>query len=190
METQVLRIEDIEDSLTTLLGALGLNLSNPNLEDTPKRVASQLLKEVYPTEPEIKTFPSMYKSMIVCLNHITFSRCPHHLERVKLLAHIGYLPDKDIIGLSKIPRIVDFCASGLKLQEDITVDIADYLMKVLKPKGCGVMLYAQHNCIQARGVESDTSIVVTSALRGAFLNELDVKEEFIQIVNKGGRNEL
>lgn len=114
-----------------------------------------------------------------------FSLCEHHLLPFKGCVNVGYLPDNKIIGLSKIPRIIDIYARRLQVQERMTQQIADALQKVLNPKGVAVIMEAEHLCMQMRGVEKKSSFMVTSAVRGAFERNQKTREEFLSIVASG-----
>jgi GTP cyclohydrolase I len=133
------------------------------------------------------TFPSEYESLIILKNHKTYTRCPHHLERVILEIDVGYIPDGRLIGLSKLARISDYFSKGLMLQEEIADGIANGLMNALKPKGVAVFIEGLHMCMQARGVETNGS-VVTSKFLGLFLEDshkgLAARTEFLTLIKK------
>jgi GTP cyclohydrolase I len=115
-----------------------------------------------------------------------FSLCEHHLLPFKGVAHVGYLPDEKIIGLSKIPRIVEVFARRLQVQERLTQQVADALQSVLTPKGVAVIIEAEHLCMQMRGVEKKSSYMITSAVRGAFRANEKTRGEFLAIIGKRG----
>lgn len=167
----------IEEAVAKLLEALDIDISDPNFTATPKRIAKMYIEELKLPEPKLAIFPSDYEQMIVLKGHTTYTRCPHHLERVKLVVDIGYLPNECVIGLSKLARSVDYICAGFYLQEDITDRIVNFLQARLDPRGCGVVVTGQHLCMQARGVRTD-AVVTTSALRKYFQNVPSVKEEF------------
>ena len=174
-----------EQQIARLLQSLGCDLKDPNYVDTPKRVAEMLHEEFAPQTLGVATFPSHYSSMVILDGHVTFTRCPHHLERVELVCTIAYLPDGQLLGLSKLARVADYFARGARLQEEFTDLVADFLMGLLKPKGVAVIVRGTHNCMRARGVKTRAH-VITSALRGLFL-EQHVKQEFFNLI--GGRHD-
>ena len=113
-----------------------------------------------------------------------FSLCEHHLLPFKGIAHVGYLPDKKIIGLSKIPRIVEVYARRLQVQERLTQNVADALQDVLSPKGVAVVIESEHLCMQMRGVEKKSSFMITSAVRGLFRENIQTRQEFFSMIGK------
>lgn len=174
-----MKIDRIETAVAGLLESLDLNLEDPNFSGTPKRIAKMFKEELSTLEPRLAIFPSKYNQMIVLKGHVTYTRCPHHLDRVKLAVNIGYLPRKCVIGLSKLARVADFLCAGFHLQEDITDRIVDYVQARLDPLGCGCVILGEHLCMHARGVRTDAT-VSTAALRKYFLDIPHVKEEFFQ----------
>ena len=171
--------------ITSILNTLEFDLFDPNFVDTPKRVAAVWKAEfLHPTLEGlaglITVFPEKHDQMVIISNHTTWTRCPHHLERVKLKVSIGYLQGEDhfVVGASKLPRIADYFAKTLTMQETLTDTIANAIEHYLKPKGVGVHIIGQHHCMCARGVESD-GVMVTTALKGNFLED-SVKSEFLQ----------
>lgn len=171
-----------------ILKVLGYSITNEHLRETPKRVARIFYEELDTTRVKSKKVlkklysvtKTSYDSMIVFRNHKTQTRCPHHLERVELDISIGYIPNKKLIGLSKLGRIADYFSQGLMLQEEIAESIANGLQQALEPKGVGVCIKAEHGCIKCRGLESKDSDVVTSVMRGIFLDDLSTRTEFLQ----------
>jgi len=190
-----LRKARIAEHIKEIIKILGYNIKDVNLRGTPKRVASifmeeldletlrsrKILKKLY------STTPTLYKSMVILRGHKTQTRCPHHLERVNLNISVGYIPDKKLLGLSKLARIANYYSSGLMLQEEIAESIASGLYDALEPKGVAVTILAEHDCIRCRGVRSQNSDVVTSEVRGVFLEDPATREEFLRLV--GGKNE-
>ncbi|MBI4655221.1 MAG: GTP cyclohydrolase I FolE [Elusimicrobia bacterium] len=127
-------------------------------------------------------FKVNYKEMVI-IKDITFnSLCEHHLLPFFGKAHIAYIPDGRIIGLSKIPRLVNVFARRLQVQERLTAQIADTLYEKLKPKGVGVVLEAKHLCMTMRGVENETSFAVTSSMLGSFEKDNKTREEFLNLI--------
>ncbi|MCK5816671.1 MAG: GTP cyclohydrolase I, partial [Candidatus Marinimicrobia bacterium] len=113
-----------------------------------------------------------------------YSMCEHHLLPFFGVAHIGYIPDKKLLGLSKLPRIVDVFARRLQLQERLTQQIADTLYEILEPKGLGVVLEARHMCMQMRGVEKSQSLTTTSAVLGEMHDDAETRAEFLKMISK------
>jgi GTP cyclohydrolase I len=178
-----------EAAIKLLLEALGYDLKNPDIRDTPKRVARMFINELNPNTDMKKlfsTFPSTYGSLVALLNHKAFTRCPHHLEKVEMDISIAYIPENRLIGLSKPFRIADYISKGLMLQEEVAECIAEGLMIALKPKGVAVFVKGNHMCMRSRGVESTHSTVITTRLLGIFLEDIKAREEFYHILKIGG----
>jgi len=170
-----------ERAVADLLESLNIDTSDPNFIDTPTRMAKMLREEVQASEPELPVFPADYDQMVILKGHEAWSRCPHHLERVHYTVHVGYIPKNRVVGLSKLARIVDYIASGWKLQEDITEEITDFIMTKLEPHGCGCTVIGDHGCMQCRGVET-TARVVMNSFKGYFLVMPHVKQEFLEAI--------
>ncbi len=130
-------------------------------------------------------FEEAHDSMILVRDVEVYSLCEHHMLPFFGKAHVAYIPKGKIIGLSKIPRVVDVFAHRLQIQERLTDEVADALMRVLEPRGVGVVVEASHLCMMMRGVEKQHSKTVTSSLRGCFLAG-DTKDEFLRLVHGGG----
>ncbi|MBI2071702.1 MAG: GTP cyclohydrolase I FolE [Gemmatimonadetes bacterium] len=175
-----------------MLEVLGENAERQGLRDTPGRVDESLkwLTRGYTTCVEDvvagAVFEERHESMVLVRDIEIYSLCEHHLLPFFGKAHVAYLPNGKIIGLSKIPRIVDVFARRLQVQERMTDDIADALMRVLDPLGVGVVIEAYHLCMMMRGVEKQNSKTVTSALRGAFRDDHKTRDEFLRLAH-GGR---
>lgn len=157
------------------------------LKETPRRVdhAFDKLFSGYGKNPAdlATTFDGEdYDEMIVVKDIELYSFCEHHMLPFYGKVHIGYIPDGKIIGLSKMPRLVEIFARRLQNQERLTTQIADALMEVLKPKGVAVVIEAKHFCMMARGVEKQMSAVTTSALRGWFKKNAPTREEFLRLI--------
>jgi GTP cyclohydrolase I len=185
---KIKRQQKLEAYVRGLLEEFGYDLKDRNFADTPKRVARIWMEELAkptPTPKLFKAFPEEHSQMITLLNHPTQTRCPHHLERVRLVVSVGYIPNGYVVGLSKLARIADFYAQGLVLQETYADALAEGLFHALKAKGVGVYVRGKHDCMQARGVKTQGE-VVTTALRGVFLEEPATREEFLSYVMKGG----
>lgn len=178
------RVPEIALHIQQIMEILDLDLDDQNFKDTPNRVARAFVEDFTPTEFKWRVFEEDYNQMILLRNHITFTRCPHHLERVKLIVHVGYIPKRYVIGLSKLARLVNFCSKGAVLQERLTNTIADELTDHLGPIGVGVCIFGQHNCMQARGIKT-TGDVITSAFRGVLLEKQAAREEFLRFIGDG-----
>lgn len=182
-------MERIETIVAELLKQFGETPARKGLSQTPRRVARAYEKLLagYKQNPEeiLTVFENeSYDEMIVISNIEWYSMCEHHLLPFFGKAHIGYLPNKKIAGLSKIPRIVDIFARRMQNQERLTSQIADSLFTLLKPKGIGVILEAQHLCMMARGVEKQGSTVSTSAMLGRFKTDARTRGEFLQLIKR------
>ena len=184
-------LEKIESIILDLLKEIGENSEREGLQKTPHRVAKSWTTFVkgYKQTPEEVVGDAVFNERcdeVVAVKDIDFfSLCEHHLLPFKGVAHVGYLPDEKIIGLSKIPRIVDIYARRLQVQERLTQQVADALQDVLSPKGVAVVIEAEHLCMQMRGVEKKSSFMITSAVRGAFRENNKTREEFLSIIGKG-----
>lgn len=180
----------LENLVREMISALGEDLSREGLKETPARVACAYEKMFrgYGQKPEdvLTVFgDELYDEMIVVKDIEFYSTCEHHMLPFTGKAHVGYIPDGKIIGLSKIPRLVEMYARRLQNQERLTNQIARALYGILKPKGVGVILEAKHLCMMARGVEKQNSRVVTSALLGLFKKELNTRNEFLRHLGRG-----
>ncbi len=171
-----------------LLGELGEDTAREGLVDTPRRVAESLrfLTEGYTMDPaEIvgdAVFEQDYDDMVVVKDISFFSMCEHHLLPFFGRAHVAYLPRGHVVGLSKLPRIVDIFAHRLQLQERLTRQVADAVQKVLEPAGVGVIMTARHLCMEMRGVEKQDSETVTSCMLGVFRDDARTRAEFMELV--------
>jgi GTP cyclohydrolase I len=174
-----------------IIELLGEDITREGLVKTPERVAKAMmfLTKGYKQDPEkILTsalFIEDYKQMVIVKDIDFFSLCEHHMLPFFGKAHIAYIPDDRVTGLSKIPRIVDVFSRRLQIQERLTSQIKDCIQKTLNPLGVMVVIEAQHMCMQMRGVEKQNSITTTSDFTGAF-NQAKTREEFISLIkNKG-----
>jgi GTP cyclohydrolase I len=175
-----------------MLPYLGEDPGREGLLRTPARVAKSMrwLTRGYGKSVEEvvgnAVFEEKHESMVLVRDIEVYSLCEHHLLPFFGKAHIAYYPDGRIIGLSKLPRIVDVFARRLQVQERMTDQIADALMAVLEPMGVGVVVEAYHLCMMMRGVQKQNSKTVTSALRGIFRDDAKTRDEFLRLVH-GGR---
>jgi GTP cyclohydrolase IA len=189
-----LRDDLMTDELSALVGKqlklLGENPAREGLRATPDRVAASLrwLTGGYSQSAHDVVgdalFEETHENMVLVRDVELYSLCEHHMLPFFGKAHIAYIPNGRILGLSKIPRVVDVFARRLQVQERLTEQIADALMDVLQPAGVGVVIEAQHLCMMMRGVEKQNSSTVTSALRGSFRDCSMTRAEFLNLVHK------
>jgi GTP cyclohydrolase I len=182
----------LETLVRDMLAHLGEDVTREGLVQTPARVAASLkwLTRGYGMVVEDVIGDALYKEPhdnLVCVRDIEiYSLCEHHLLPFFGRAHVAYLPNGRLVGLSKIPRVIEVFARRLQVQERLTDQVADALMRVLEPRGVGVVIEAYHLCMMMRGVEKQNSKTVTSALRGALLEDGKTRDEFLRLVH-GGR---
>ena len=177
--------------VSQLLKELGEDAHREGLERTPERVATALryLTSGYNKDPrEILNdalFVEEYDEMVVVKDIDVFSLCEHHILPFIGKCHVAYMPRKKIVGLSKIPRLVDMYARRLQVQERLTTQIANTLNEVLQPRGVAVVIEAIHLCMLMRGVEKQNSKAVTSAMLGAFRERPETRAEFMELIKAG-----
>ena len=171
-----------------ILGLLGENGQREGLKDTPARVAKsmQFLTQGYGTDPadilRTAVFHEDYSEMVIVKDIELFSMCEHHMLPFIGKAHVAYIPDGRITGLSKIARVVDGFARRLQVQERLTVQIRDCIHETLQPLGVAVVIEALHLCMVMRGVQKQHSVTTTSAFTGAFMSRAKTREEFLKLV--------
>ena len=181
--------QEFEQSITKILELLGENPNREGLEKTPSRVAKALkfLTEGYHQDPKEvlnqALFTSSNDEMVVVRDIEFYSMCEHHMLPIIGRAHVAYIPDGKVVGLSKIPRIVDIFARRLQIQEQMTEQIADAILETIKPKGVAVVLHARHMCMEMRGVQKINSTTVSSSLKGLFKSDQRTRLEFYNIIN-------
>jgi GTP cyclohydrolase IA len=171
------------------LSHLGFDIEDPNFIDTAKRAAKGLhelihdQKHVRPAVESLlaKTFPAKYTEMVISKHNTAFGVCPHHLLPVIYRISLAYIPTEKVLGLSKLTRLARMVARGPRLQEDLTHELADILHEDLQSQGSAVYIEGLHMCMAARGVGAHEARLVTSGVRGVFL-ELATREEFIKLV--------
>lgn len=179
--------EEIAYHYSKILELLGEDITREGLLKTPERIAKSLmfLTKGYEQNPaEILSsaiFIEDYQQMVIVKDIDFFSMCEHHVIPFFGKAHVAYIPDKAVTGLSKIPRIVDVFARRLQIQERMTTQIKNCIQQTLKPLGVMVIIEAQHLCMQMRGVEKQNSITTTSDFTGVF-NQAKTREEFISLI--------
>lgn len=175
-------LDAAERAATDLLLALGADLADEGVRETPRRMAAAYAELLTPAPFRPTTFPNEGYDELVVVRAIPFhSLCMHHLLPFHGVAHIAYLPGSRILGLSKFARVVEYFARGLQVQERLTVQIADWLEAELEPKGVGVLLEAEHLCMSLRGVQVDGSRTVTSALHGLLRTDPRSRAEFFAL---------
>ncbi len=180
----------MEKNIREILKGLGENPDREGLLKTPERVAESLkfLTRGYKQDPhEVLNgaiFKEPYDEMVVVKDIEIFSLCEHHLLPFYGSAHVAYIPDGKIVGLSKIPRLVEVFARRLQVQERMTAQIAECLMEALNPRGVGVVIEAYHLCMAMRGVEKQHSLTITSSMLGSFRSTTRVREEFLSLINR------
>ncbi|HNX69124.1 MAG TPA: GTP cyclohydrolase I FolE [Candidatus Omnitrophota bacterium] len=171
-----------------LLGLLGENPKREGLQRTPVRVAKSLhyLTEGYQMDPKAilahAVFKEPYDEMVIVKDIEIFSLCEHHLLPFYGKAHIAYIPNGKIIGLSKIPRLVEVFSRRLQVQERLTTQIAECMMDALKPKGVAVVIEALHLCMSMRGVKKADAYTITSSMLGAFRKDARSRSEFLSLI--------
>lgn len=179
----------VENSVKTILNELGEDPQREGLVKTPERVAKayEFLTQGY--NRDIKKlvngaiFEEKYDEMVIVKDIDFYSMCEHHLLPFYGKFHIAYVPDGKIIGLSKLPRIVEVFARRLQVQERLTQEVADQLDEILQPKGVAVVAEGYHMCMMMRGVEKQNSITTTSAVHGLFKEDARTRAEFLNLIN-------
>ena len=184
-------LETLQSLVTEMLLALGEKPGRNGLLKTPERVAKALAFMTQGYQRNIDhllngaLFPIEYDEMVIVKDIDFFSMCEHHLLPFFGKVHVGYLPNKKVVGLSKIPRIVDTFARRLQVQERLTVQIAETLSQKLNANGVGVVVEARHLCMMMRGVEKQNTVAVTSSMLGAFRSQLQTRQEFLKLIRRG-----
>jgi GTP cyclohydrolase I len=180
------KMEIIEEKVRDIMEVLGLDLSDDSLADTPRRIAKMYVTELFSGLDE-ENFPNMtvidnkmkYDQMVVVQNIEVLSCCEHHFQTIEGRATVAYIPNKKVIGLSKINRIVQFFSRRPQVQERLTKQIADCLQAVLETDDVAVHINAKHYCVIARGIQDTNSSTVTTDIRGDFKASGDTREEFM-----------
>ena len=179
----------IAEHMTAVMTELNLDLEDPNYQGTPERVAKMYLEMFHGlregAQPKVTTFPNDedYHHMVIEREIPFYSMCAHHFVPFYGHAHIAYIPESKIVGLSKLPRILEFYAKRPQLQERLTEQVAEFLWTTLKPQGVMVVIEARHLCVEMRGVKKPGALTTTSALRGIFADRL-VREEFLALLRR------
>lgn len=180
------KIELIEKHFAAVMDILGLDLTDDSLKDTPKRVAKMYVKEIFSglnpgNKPDITLFENRYQynQMLVERNIAVYSNCEHHFVPIVGKAHVAYISNGKVIGLSKLNRIVQFCSKRPQVQERLTVQIANEIKQALGTQDVAVIIDAHHHCVSSRGVNDFNSSTVTAEYSGRFM-EADTKNEFLK----------
>ncbi len=177
------------DAVETMIAYVGEDINREGLLKTPERVrkAYEFMFGGYQEDPQAILNSAMFETSndeMVLIKDIEFySTCEHHLLPIIGRAHIAYIPDGKVVGLSKIPRVVDVFARRMQIQEQLTEQIADALMRSINPKGVAVVIQARHMCMEMRGVQKISSTTTSSALRGLFKRDEKTRMEFFNLIN-------
>jgi GTP cyclohydrolase I len=183
-ERRPVDVKAAEAAIRDLLVALGRDPSEPAIAETPRRLAEAYAEMLEPALFNLTTFEndSGYSELIIVRSIPFHSLCEHHLLPFHGFAHIAYLPNDRVLGLSKLARVLDLFARNLQLQERLTWQVADFIDRALKPKGVGVVLDAEHLCMTLRGVQKPGARTVTSALRGLLRDDERTRAEFLALM--------
>ena len=167
-----------------MLEALGVDVADESLAETPRRVARMYAELLEPIHFDVTTFPNdgNYDELVIVRDIPFSSLCEHHLMPFTGVAHLAYLPGRRIVGLSKLARVVEMYARRLQVQERMTTQVADWLETELEPRGVGVVLEAEHLCMTVRGVRTPGARTITSAVRGTLRQDPRTRGEFLTLV--------
>jgi GTP cyclohydrolase I len=183
------KIERIKKDVEHILETLGIDLTDDSLKGTPNRVAKMFVKEIFgglnpAKKPSSSTFENKYKynEMLVEKNIVVYSTCEHHLLPIYGKAHIAYISNGTVVGLSKMNRIVEYFAKRPQVQERLTIQIVRELQKVLNTDNVACIIDAKHMCVNSRGIKDITSSTVTAEFGGTFKNE-NVRKEFLEYIH-------
>ena len=178
------------DAIREILLAIGEDPSRDGLKKTPERVSRSLeyLTRGYKQDADEILNSALYEvpydEMVIVKDIELFSLCEHHLLPFFGKCHVAYLPDRTVIGLSKVPRLVDMYARRLQVQERLTMEIAETINEKIQPRGVAVVIEAQHLCMIMRGVEKQHSVAVTSSMLGAFKDNQNTRNEFLNLIDR------
>ena len=185
------KIERIKQSVSDILSTLGMDLTDDSIKGTPNRVAKMFVKEIFgglnPTKkPSSSTFENKYKygEMLVEKNITLYSTCEHHLLPIIGRAHVAYISNGRVIGLSKMNRIVEYYSKRPQVQERLTIQVAEELKEVLQTEHVAVVMDAKHLCVASRGIKDISSATVTASYHGKF-NEMETRNEFLKYIGFG-----
>jgi GTP cyclohydrolase I len=183
-----LKEKELEDHYRSIISQLGENPEREGLQKTPERVAKAMkfLTNGYEINPDDlinqAIFHEEYSEMVIVKDIDVYSMCEHHMLPFFGKAHVAYIPDGKIVGLSKIPRVIDAYSRRLQVQERLTIEIRDCIQRTLEPKGVAVVVECCHMCMSMRGVQKQNSVTTTSAFTGLFLKNDSTRKEFINLV--------
>ncbi len=186
--------QDFEEAVKTMIRYVGEDVDREGLFKTPHRVlkAYEFMFGGYKEDPQTILNSAMFQSsndeMVLVKDIEFYSTCEHHLLPIIGRAHVAYIPNGKVVGLSKIPRVVDVFARRMQIQEQLTEQIADALMEAVEPKGVAVVIQARHMCMEMRGVEKICSTTTSSALRGLFKKDEKTRSEFFSLINSSSGN--
>ncbi|PWK79255.1 GTP cyclohydrolase I [Mucilaginibacter oryzae] len=182
------KVELISRHFTAIMETLGMDLTDDSLKDTPRRVAKMYVKEIFSgLNPANKPRPTLFKNpfnynqMLVERNIAVFSNCEHHFVPIVGKAHVGYISNGQVIGLSKLNRIVQYCCQRPQVQERLTIQIASMLKEALGTEDVAVIVDAHHHCVSSRGIRDAGSTTLTAEYSGRFLNA-ETKTEFLKYI--------
>ena len=184
------RQDPFQQHVRAMLAGLGEDPDREGLQKTPERVEKALRFLTHGYEQDVDDlvndalFTVEYDEMVIIRDIEVYSLCEHHLLPFFGKAHVAYIPNGKVVGLSKIPRLVDMFARRLQVQERLTVQIAEAIEEKLRPRGVGVVIEAMHFCMLMRGVEKQNSLAVSSCMRGAFREQQQTREEFLSLIKK------
>jgi GTP cyclohydrolase IA len=190
VETPTLTSASFEELVKEMLVRLGEDPQREGLLRTPERVkkAFEFLTRGYNEEPESMLkkalFTVTYDEMVIVKDVEMFSLCEHHMLPFFGKVHVAYIPNGKVIGLSKIPRLIEMFSRRLQIQERLTTQIAETIQKVIQPQGVGVVIEARHLCMMMRGVEKQHSAAVTSSMLGCFRDEQETRTEFLSLIRQ------
>ena len=176
----------VERAARDLLEALGADLTDESLRETPRRMAAAYAELLTPEPFHATTFPNdgHYDELVLVRDIPFHSLCEHHLLPFVGVAHVAYIPAERIVGLSKLARVVDHFARSLQVQERLTTQVADWFERELSPKGVGVVLEAEHTCMSLRGAAKPGTRTVTSALHGLVRDDPRTRQEFLTLTGR------
>jgi len=180
--------EELTENFKNIISRLGEDIEREGIEKTPERAAKamQFLMQGYSDNPEQimrdAIFNENYDEMVVVKDIELYSLCEHHMLPFFGKAHIGYIPNGKIVGLSKLPRVVDVFARRMQVQERLTIDILECINSTLQPKGVAGVIEAQHMCMMMRGVQKQNSVTTTSGFRGQF-QKSETRNEFLKLIS-------
>jgi len=189
VETTTLTSATFENLVREILVRLGEDPAREGLLRTPERVhhAFQFLTKGYQQDPDTMLknalFTVSYDEMVIVKDVEVFSLCEHHMLPFFGKVHVAYIPNGKVIGLSKIPRLIEIFSRRLQIQERLTTQIAETIQKAIQPQGVGVVIEARHLCMMMRGVEKQHSSAVTSSMLGCFRDEQETRTEFLSLIN-------